>query len=325
MAEQTNHAPTNLQVFSPRGVLVTYLFHGVFADEREIMHHAVDPQQRITVEHFRRFVAHLLDCDFEFVTPEQTLAGLDADRRYVMATFDDGYVSNDLVRPVLEEFQVPAVFYISTGHVLAGKSFWWDVVHREMWRRGGTSKEIQQIGRGLKELTNAQIEDVVVTMFGAKSLEPWSDVDRPFTPEELRAFGKCPYVAFGNHTRDHAILTNYTAAGVREQLAGAQDDLEKLVGQRPVSVSYPNGNYSPDVLRVAREVGLTLGITVERAKNPLPLEKAGDGLLRLSRYPLWGTRGIAEQCDAVLADSWWKGVWSKLVGGDTRSWQRRSA
>ncbi|HEY4312955.1 MAG TPA: polysaccharide deacetylase family protein [Pirellulales bacterium] len=316
---------SNLRLYSPSSVLLTFLFHGVFADQHEIERNAVDPQQRITVEHFRQFVAHMLDCGYEFVLPNQVVAGLDADGRYVMATFDDGYASNALVRPVLEEFGVAALFYISTGHVLAKKSFWWDVVHREILRRGGTPDDAQKVGRGLKELTNPQIEDVIVRMFGAESIEPWGDIDRPFTPQELRAFVDSPLVEVGNHTRDHAILTNYTPAGVRQQLADAQDDLESMVGYRPTSVSYPNGNYSPDVLRVASELGFSLGITVERRKNLLPVDGANDGLLRLGRHILWGTRDIPEQCNAIRSDGWWKGAWAKFVNRDKRLWQRRSA
>jgi peptidoglycan/xylan/chitin deacetylase (PgdA/CDA1 family) len=320
---QSRTAPPNLRLHSPGGVLLTFLFHGVFANEQEIEQQAVDPQQRITVDHFRQFVGHMLDSGYEFVLPDQVLAGLDAEGRYVMATFDDGYFSNQLVRPVLEEYKVAALFYISTGHVLANKSYWWDVVHREILCGGGSADDAQQVGRGLKELTHDRIEDAIVRMFGASSLEPWGDIDRPFTPHELRAFVESPFVEVGNHTRDHAILTNYSTAGVRKQLAGAQDDLERLVGYKPTSVSYPNGNYSPDVLSAASELGLSLGITVERRKNPLPLDPLDAGLLRLGRHILWGTRDIAGQCNAICSEAWWKGAWARLVKGDTRLWQRR--
>lgn len=315
----------NLRLHSPGGVLLTFLFHGVFANEQEIEQQAVDPQQRITVDHFRQFVEHMLERGYEFVLPDQVTAGLDADGRYVIATFDDGYASNQLVRPVLEEFGVAALFYISTGHVLANKSYWWDVTHREILRGGGSVDDAQQLGRKLKELTHDKIENEVVRRFGAQALEPWGDIDRPLTPRELREFVDSPFVEVGNHTRDHAILTNYSPAGVRQQLAGAQDDLEHLVGYRPTSVSYPNGNYSPAVLSVASELNLALGITVERRKNLLPLDASDAGLLRLGRHILWGTRDIAGQCDAICAEAWWKGAWARLVKGDTRLWQRRSA
>src|SRR5690348_2767117 len=59
-------APSNLRLHSPGGVLLTFLFHGVFANEQEIEQQAVDPQQRITVDHFREFVEHMLEAGYEF-------------------------------------------------------------------------------------------------------------------------------------------------------------------------------------------------------------------------------------------------------------------
>ena len=64
----------------------------------------------------------------------------------------------------------------------------------------------------------------------------------------LQDFARCRYVHLGNHTRDHGILTNYTATGIAQQLGEAQNDLERMVGIKPSCVSYPNGNYSPEVL-----------------------------------------------------------------------------
>ena len=103
-----------------------------------------------------------------------------------MATFDDGYANNLHLRPILEEFGIPAVFFISTGHVLSGKPFWWDVLYRELWRRGASTKQISQVGQGLKELTNAEIEGVLTTMFGAQALVAVGDIDRPLRVAELR-------------------------------------------------------------------------------------------------------------------------------------------
>ncbi len=313
-----------LRLHSPGGMLLTFLFHGVFRDESEIHQQVVDPQQRVTVAHVRRFVEHFLERGFRFVGPDDVPTKMADDERCVMATFDDGYFSNALIRPVLEEFRVPAVFYISTGHVLENRSFWWDVLFRELIRRDTNSRQIAEIAHGLKELTHNRIDETLMAMFGGRAMTPWGDVDRPFTPAELRDFAQSPYVHLGNHTRDHAILTNYSASGIRAQLAGAQEDLRRMVGHAPTSVSYPNGNCSPDIAKAARKLGLTLGITVERRRNLLPLGE-DDDMLALGRYTLWGTRDIAAQCDAAIDGTWWQGLWTKLTGRDTRAWQRRSA
>ena len=46
--------------------------------------------------------------------------------RFLM-TFDDGYRNNyELARPILEEQNIPTVFFVSTHHMLTGEPFWFD-------------------------------------------------------------------------------------------------------------------------------------------------------------------------------------------------------
>lgn len=307
-ASDDHAAPApQLRVFSDSsGTLATFLFHGVFRNQAELAREVVMPQQQITVAHFAQFVESLLERGYQFVSPAD-LANLH-DGRYVMATFDDGYFSNLHVLPILEEFRIPAVFFISTGHVVEGRSYWWDVLYRERRRRGATSKQISNEARSLKSLTHDQIEARLTGEFGDRSLVPVNDIDRPLSPAELAEMARSPYVHLGNHTRNHAILTNYGLDEVRSQLVGAQDDLVRMTGSSPDIVSYPNGNHSAQVLQIASEVGFNWGITVERQANTLPLEPANHGHLRLGRYVVWGTRDIPLQLDDLMGPSWWRTI-----------------
>ncbi|CDS48095.1 hypothetical protein [Polaromonas sp. CG9_12] len=66
----------------------------------------------------------------------------------------------------------------------------------------------------------------------------------------------------GNHTRDHAILTNCTPAEMVDQITVCQNALADLVGYRPVAIAYPNGNCSPAAVHAAVAAGLRVGFTV---------------------------------------------------------------
>jgi len=49
----------------------------------------------------------------------------------VCITFDDGYSDNYLAaKPLLEKYETPATFFISTHYVEQQKSFWWDELER---------------------------------------------------------------------------------------------------------------------------------------------------------------------------------------------------
>src|SRR5262245_15586341 len=106
-----------LSLFRERNALLSFLFHSLFQDEREIALNQVDPLQRTTVAQFRRFVEYYLEHGYRFVGPGDLLEGIDPAGKYAMITFDDGYYNNTLALPILAEFKVPAVVFVSTEHV----------------------------------------------------------------------------------------------------------------------------------------------------------------------------------------------------------------
>ncbi len=45
----------------------------------------------------------------------------------IAITFDDGYADNFLVaKPLLEQYSLPATFFVATGNIGKAKEFWWD-------------------------------------------------------------------------------------------------------------------------------------------------------------------------------------------------------
>ena len=290
-----------LSVFRERDALVPLLFHSLFADDAEIARNDIDPLDRITVARFRQCVKYYADHGYRFVTPADLLAG-PPQGRLAMLTFDDGYHNNTLALPVLEEFDVPAVFFISTEHVRLGKCFWWDVLHRERTARGTPADAIDRERRALKRLRTEDIEAHLVKEFGPAWLAPRGDVDRPFTPAELRDFSRHRLVRLGNHTANHAILTNYPEQEARRQVAAAQEWLANEIGVTPAAIAYPNGGSNDAVVRFCQQLGLKLGFTVRPRKSPLPLDARADGLLRLGRFTPHADSPVDAQCRAYRSD-----------------------
>ena len=295
-------AAAYLSLFNERDGLIPFLFHSLFRDEREMALNVVDPLDRTTLAHFRRVIEYFFSHGYRFVAPEDVLAGLAPGAKYAMITFDDGYYNNTLALPILEEFSVPAVFFISADHVRLNKCFWWDVLYRERLARGTPARAVQLEGQALKLLPTEQIERKLRDWFGDHCLTPRGDVDRPFTAAELKQFAKHPRVRIGNHTANHAILTNYPAGEAREQVLRAQRWLEETTGVAPLSIAYPNGDHSEPVLRVCREAGLKLGFTVRPHKTPVPLGAEPERLLRLGRFTPHAQSPLEAQCRAYRSD-----------------------
>lgn len=279
-----------------RSAVLIVLFHGLFRSRREVTSGVCDPQQGITVGFFAEFVESLLTHGVAIRELEDALRqpreGLTA-----VITFDDGYFSNAQALAVLEEFGVPATFYISTKHVEEQKAFWWDVLHRESARRGATSAAIRRRIRSLKRLRAEEIDSRLVQWFGPQALRPVSDCDRPFTEAELGAFARSPYVSLGNHTGDHAILINYDSLGVRNEIDVAQRFLTRVSGAAPRSIAYPNGGYDARVTEIARSAGLESGLTVRAGLNVLPTSQP----MELRRVTVWGVPGAARQAKVLAS------------------------
>lgn len=288
-------ARSSFAMGNEEGVLLTFLFHGLFSDTKETHSELADPQ-RITVEMFRRFLDHFQKHSYTFVSPNDISRGLHPSGKHVLVTFDDGYYSSTKALPLLEAFRVPAVLFVSTQHVIQGKAFWWDVLERRAYSRGVPRKQVQHMVEKLKRLKTSEAEAQVRAQFGADALRPVSDVDRPFTPLELRDIAAHPLISLGNHTTDHAILTNYSPAEVRAHIEEAQDDLQQLTGKIPTIIAYPNGNENPAIVDAARSAGIRFGLGVHPGRNSLPLEAGSQTAMTLKRFTLTGDCAIEAQC-----------------------------
>ena len=262
----------------------SFLFHTVFKDQAEIEQGVMDPQQWFTIDHYRIFFDEFLERGFEFISPVNLLSATDPAKKQILFTLDDGYYNNYRLLPMLEEYQVPACWFVSTGPIAERKAFWWDTLYRHALKSGKSRAECNRWGKQLKRLKNHDIEALLKKEFGADCLTPVGDLDRPVTPDELKDFAAHPLIHVGNHTRDHAILTNYTLEEARGQISAAQDMLAEWTGVRPEIFSYPNGNQAPAHLPMLDEMGFKLGVSTEFLHNSIPLTQRKYHHLRLGRY-----------------------------------------
>ena len=274
--------------------LVIPLFHSIFPDEDSVHSTRYYAQQGVTLGQFRTLLDSLSQAGFQFIRPEDINAGL-GDGKFALLTFDDGYANNLAVLPILHEFKAPAVFFISAKHVETGKAFWWDVLYRETMGVKNSRVRFATASANCKAMRNCEIEEWLKAEFNLRTLSPTCDLDRPMTPEELRRLSTNRFAVIGNHTLDHAILTNYSSPEVRVQIGDCQEELRRMTGLVPSCIAYPNGNWSPAIVEIAQALGLDTGVCTLPGRNPLPLEKSGKRKMALRRALLWGDRNVDAQ------------------------------
>lgn len=284
-------ANVSLSIRPEKSCLITLLFHGLFKDRHEIEKGHVLPGQQVTISDFERTIAFFKSSGYQFVTPSEVAGGLDANGRYLLLTFDDGYFNNHLALPIMEEYEVPAVFYISPYYISEHISFWWDVVYREAKSRSLSIGAIDAKIEKLKLKHYNELENVLIDEFGGECFRPWSDIDRPFRESELKDFSKHPLVTIGNHTYHHSVMTEYTCEENEREIRMAQDWFECSLGLTPDSFSFPNGNVPDEYGSMLEKYSFSTGIGLESSKNKLN----SLNLLCLNRSIVWGDQRIRNQ------------------------------
>jgi peptidoglycan/xylan/chitin deacetylase (PgdA/CDA1 family) len=212
---------------------------------------------------------------------EDLVAGRSLPPRAVALTFDDGYRDNlDIALPMLQEFGLPATFFLVPG-VLDGEiTPWWETLGHAFtttrkdsldwdgtaWSLAGAEhrRSYDRVATRLKQLQQterlAAVDEII------DRLGPPGDAGVPPMfldwdgARELAQRG----AAIGAHSRDHAILANESADAQRRNLAEARQSLETGLQRTVDLLAYPNGtpaDFGDVTIDAARSAGFRCGVT----------------------------------------------------------------
>jgi peptidoglycan/xylan/chitin deacetylase (PgdA/CDA1 family) len=230
---------------------------------------------------------------FEFVHLEDWLADREAGRplpRLACAiTFDDGWRDNYLHGwSVLESRGVPFTVFLVTQYLGGQYSFWPNRLARQLGRTDqrvgpeawpGPLRATLEAAGAFERPQGRQPGPEVINRavmackrFTDAQVHCWLDLLPPLQSvgrrdlldlAELQAMAAGGLARFGSHTRRHTRL----AAGIdrvviEDEVGGSADDLELLIGRRPLLFCYPNGDHSLEALQSVRRRYLGAASTV---------------------------------------------------------------
>jgi peptidoglycan/xylan/chitin deacetylase (PgdA/CDA1 family) len=229
----------------------------------------------------------------------------------IAVTFDDGYRDNfTMAYPILQEFQVPATIFLTTGLIDSQEAPWWDRVGRAIARLGRNCTPVQcpdpripaatwrqvraaarvsrrrelvratEIVESLKSFGGCQREQIVAALEGLVVAE--SDMPLMLTWEMIRQM-RGELISFGSHTVTHPVLSRINAAEARRELSDSKRRIESMLGEEVPFFAYPNGaatDFSPQTIDLVREAGFKLALTTvsgtnDRHVNPRALKRYG--------------------------------------------------
>jgi len=295
------------RLFLSRSGGLILAFHRVVR-EGEIGH-SLDPQMYVTTSVFRGLLL-FLHRHYDVVTLVDLAEKVEskAPRRKPLCalTFDDGYMDNYTnAFAILREMQMPATVFLTAGLIGTTRLLWNDAISiafasisqsprakgqlRRLlstgeasstecrhWQRAIEDSSVRPIVEQLKTWPHAKIRALIsklepyVISAGAQGntcrMLTWSQV------REMRAAG----VSFGSHTLSHCILTVEDGQTVRREIQQSKSLIESKLGSPIDTLAYPNGEYNEKTIRIARQAGFRMALTLQKEyvsvrSNPMRL------------------------------------------------------
>jgi peptidoglycan/xylan/chitin deacetylase (PgdA/CDA1 family) len=258
----------------------TLIFHRVLRE--------ADPMSpgEPTAAWFRGLV-RMLAANFEVIALRDALqrAAVGAlSGRTVSITFDDGYADNFTVAlPILQEFDVPATFFVASGYLDGGR-MWNDSIIETLRRLTDGRHTVDVPGEDCFDLTDwdsrrraaASVIDAwkhlppalrqdKVDAFAARVHDLPDDL--MMSTQQLRALADSAGVTIGGHTVTHPILASVDDAEARAEIEDGKQAIEDRLQRELHLFAYPNGrlgqDYRPVHADIVRDAGFEAAVSTD--------------------------------------------------------------
>lgn len=197
-------------------------------------------------------------------------------KKNVSISFDDGFKNNlDTVLPLLEKYEVPVTFFISSvctdkmdyrflwSELIAGLKYF----YRNEWIKVGGHKYKNLVDANNNSLVDLlkkkepHERDCLLQELASKynlikkieSLpeEIWCLLNK----EELIQLSQSKFVDIGSHGHLHYNLGNISLKEAENELLTSKKKLENAISKEVIMIAYPDGSYTEGVKNIAEELG----------------------------------------------------------------------
>lgn len=205
----------------------------------------------------------------------------------VSITFDDGYRDNyTIAKPLLEKYNFPATFFITTGSIGSEKEFWWDALERICLETSSLPQQLEittpikfswHVGLADHETTPAELYVQLCEIFKKmpaqqhqlliEYLENWANNKRNRTEylqmnyDELLTINQNHLFTLGAHTKTHPFLPNFSYKYQEDEINNGITTLEQLTKGKIKYLAYPHGGCNEDTIKVLDKSGIKLAFT----------------------------------------------------------------
>lgn len=208
-----------------------------------------------------------------------------------LITFDDGWRDNYThAFPILRKYQIPAIIFISTDYIGTNKVFWHEKLCNILAKVQANPEKVSNAKDGLPVSVAERVSNIIKIPHYQRRPEINDLIEylKKYTPKEINNFIKKlealfdvveeisqpvmlsweqvkemsqNNICFGSHTKSHAILTQISDDEIEEELRDSKYIIANKIGKPVFFLSYPNGNYDKNIVKIAKKSDYLAGFT----------------------------------------------------------------
>ncbi|WP_160130690.1 polysaccharide deacetylase family protein [Kordia antarctica] len=193
----------------------------------------------------------------------------------IAITFDDGYLNNyKYAVPILEKYNIPACFYITTIHEKA-PYLWADfldlvsyhtektsvVFERNLYQKSAKKEfiwnkiSIKNVAKALPYDVLKMIYQVFEDDWKALPTEDLKDYWKLMNAKQIKEIADNPLFTIGAHGETHASLIDIPLAAAKQEILNSKKQLETICNQPITEFAFPFGFYNQELADYCSEIG----------------------------------------------------------------------
>lgn len=218
----------------------------------------------VTPEKLEEIIKYFKSRNYSFITLDELPLFLDKDQgKFVIFTFDDGYVDNlTIAYPIFEKHGIPFTIYVTTDFPERKAIMWWYLLEELLLNREKLAFRFdkQQFSFSLKTIKEkekafADLRRMIIDSYPEEKRSLFQEIfinngidlyrttrDMALSWEQLTELGKNKLVTIGAHTKKHLALSTLSEEQIKEEVLGSKILLEEKLKLEVKHFAYPFGS-----------------------------------------------------------------------------------
>jgi peptidoglycan/xylan/chitin deacetylase (PgdA/CDA1 family) len=269
--------------------ILVLLFHGVIPNQKFRIRNYT--QKHLNIDNFNSLLHSLhksgtpisVDELYLHITTNSKIP----DNSFVI-TFDDGFWNNyAYAAPILEELNMPAVFYVTSELIKNNKQTWIDKIESAITQSNRSElkleilrttlrikneddkiESLQFLRKMMKHRRDIDLEDfandLVFQAIGNEELRTIEDIDKKMNWSELKELSDNSLFTIGGHGQTHKILGYLDKEDSQNEIYNSVKDLREFANIVINHYSYPEGfegSFNEDNIKQLSSLGILSSMT----------------------------------------------------------------